>query len=164
MDAGKAQRFLQFFHGELNRLFFDGKLEAAIISVKHTDTEQQDITASFVDGFDPVIIWFNKCYIEEECDYCTDDMMFLLTILLHEMFHQKNHQDGITDMTEGEHNSNFKNSVYGIMNLNGYGLEDSTSEIILQRLTQYLRTFNAVEKAESYSIDEWDEIMEKVRG
>ena len=152
MDVNKATRFLQFFHGEINRLFFNGELEAAIISIYYFD--DWNIVATTFTTTDPFIIAFNKSYIEES-EETEDEQTYYLTVLTHEMIHQWNAQEGIEDTySDGTHTEDFLQACNGILTQDGYELEDHAGKALKDRLRKYNLLLSVFGKDEAKTFEE----------
>jgi len=128
---------LQFFHGELNRLFFKGKLESAIICpaiwLDEDDWPDGEVTASTYTETAVFFIQFNVIDLETSEDF--DDDMFLITVLLHEMVHQYCREEGVEDI---DHGSNFvRRAVRHGLTQSGYKLTEQAKEKISERLRLY---------------------------
>lgn len=128
----KNEAWLQFWHAELNRMFFDGKLEPALVRIveaDHTDSYDNPIMGQFMHQCDPylIVFWYDP---SKESDIDT------LSVLLHEMIHQYCAENDIEDMEDGEHNSAFmlEAKQHGLA-IGGCILSDEASKTIRERLT-----------------------------
>lgn len=93
---------LMYFHSELNKVFFDGKLETAIVChVPDVQGNDEGIEATTEETLEPFIIWFRR-------DVSEDEPVYVLTVLLHEMVHQYCTENGIEDMDGWEHSDEFR--------------------------------------------------------
>lgn len=131
---------LQFFHAELNHMFFDGKLEPALV-INPYDEEyylsyEDDTEADFVGTTDPFIIRF---YFDVE----NHSDLYTVTVLLHEMIHQYCAENGIEDINLGEHTERFRDiSILHGLDQGGYKLTaDAEAKIetklaIVRRFTE----------------------------
>lgn len=125
------ESWLQFWHAELNRTFFDGELEPALV---HIDTEwEQD------DNEPPLAIFcgrLNPFLITFYCDPSDMKEIEALEVLLHEMVHQYCAEHGIEDMDDsGEHSSEFYRaaSMHGLV-YHGAVLSAEARENLTQRI------------------------------
>lgn len=122
---------LQFWHAELNKLFFNGELEPAIIQcwkIPPEDNENQ-IEAQLVNITNPFIIQF---YFDIE----NENFLYTITVLLHEMVHQYCAEQGIEDMSiiTDKHTRAFKKAAekHGLIQ-GGYALNDEAKTLIENR-------------------------------
>lgn len=121
---------LYYFHGLINREYFDGRLEPVIFREFVSD---DDVVAKVETCLEPFIIWFNKENLEE------DDDIFLITVLFHEMIHQYCGEHSIKDVApDGTHLEVFTDIAieHGLTH-NGYGLSEDVEEFIKKYLERY---------------------------
>jgi len=122
---------LQFWHAELNKLFFNGELEPAIIQCWEIPQEENEelIEAQLVPITDPFIIQF---YFDIE----NEDFLYTITVLLHEMVHQYCAEQGIEDINSitDKHTRAFKKAAeeHGLMQ-GGYFLKEGAKSLIESR-------------------------------
>lgn len=120
--------FFYFWHETLNRIFFDGKLEAVIFKFYQDEEELAHIDTEL----EPFLIQVNESLL-------TKDEYFVITVILHEMIHQYSRENCIEDIDEfGEHNENFKHEAtnHGLI-MNGYKLTRKAKDIISPLLECY---------------------------
>jgi len=125
------EAWLQFWHAELNRLFFNGELEPALVHIDVADEhdDEEHPLAAFYGRFNPFMITFYYDPIDE-------DKARTLGVLLHEMTHQYCAEHDIEDMDEnGEHSSEFYRiaSEHGLI-YHGAVLSDEARANLLQRI------------------------------
>ena len=122
---------LQYWHAELNKMFFNGELEPAIINWFPRNTDEDGIYADFFEQTKPFLIQF---YIDLH-GYID---IFLITILLHEMVHQYCSENHIDDTDGEEHKAIFAEIAeqHGLRE-KGYALQESALKEIEKRLKVY---------------------------
>lgn len=127
---------LQYFHAELNRLFFSNELKpVTVIKVPPVKSEYEGlrISAFFEDRTDPYIIGFYD-------DPAEMPPLQAVRILLHEMIHQyrteKFPEEEDLIRNTPNHNDAFKKQelAHGI---NGETLTEAAEEIVTERLLKY---------------------------
>jgi len=121
--------FLQFWHAELNKMFFDGELETAYIRI---GPEREDETvAEFEERTVPFMITFF-----EGPATCLTDELFSIETLLHEMCHQYVREHELTE--DDPHGPEFVRVAesHG-MKRGGYMLSDDARSRIGERLSLY---------------------------
>ena len=119
-DAG----WYQFWHAELNRMLFDGRLEPCVMCVSSCTG---DLRAEFVPSTNPYLM---SIYDEpEEADADA------LTVLLHEMCHEYIDQN---DLVNDEHGPMFQSVArdHGMGGI-GYSLADETRDRLEKRLSSF---------------------------
>lgn len=122
---------LQFFHAEFNYIFFEGKLEPAIIKVATRESDEDE--AEFIGMCEPFLIVFYGDISEESLTE------YYLTVLLHEMVHQYCRENEIEDITEDfEHSEEFREEAeeHGLTQ-DGYILTPWAKETIAKRIELY---------------------------
>ena len=127
---------LYYYHETINRLYFNGSLEAVIIKTK-TDNYDDPITASTETTSDPFIIWIDKDILRTSTSI--SDKLFVLTVLFHEMIHQYNAENCVEDTDDsGEHLQEFVDSSYehGMLQ-NGYALSDKVRDTLISYIRKY---------------------------
>ena len=124
---------LQYWHAELNRMFFGGQLEPVIIrTIRGTAFSDEEATAEFIENTDPFLI----CFYENDYDNAYSSDMYTLTVLLHEMCHQYVRENDLED--NDMHGDVFKQVAldHG-MKVNGYALSEEAQERIEARLSAF---------------------------
>lgn len=151
MTLGGKISVLQYWHEDLNKMFFGGELgPALIVPLNDEDNESGENEAVFSPLSEPFLIQFNRRTLVNGDIFEDQFSEKILTILLHEMVHQYCEENWIESIDDrGNHTSEFADqaAAHGLTS-GGYRLSEDARACIVERREVCADVFRILESEE----------------